>query len=541
LSEGTVAAGTGADPLGELLALPDDARPAFVVAHLCRALAAVLRAEESSLDPSAPLAGFGVDSLMAFEFKLRVDREFRTNVPVERLSAGATLAELAALLLRQLTAAPVGAVEATAPVAASAPPPIPAAVSGRDYLRVLNRESANGELEGLTFDAAALLYVPDRVSTVGGVADAQLPELFGAEPFVSHLYETAFGRIGVITLPVRGKELFGSARLAGLVRRAGELARRKGARRLSLTGLIPSATDYGRAVCDWIGAGPRVTTGHATTTAAVVLNLQNMLDRVGRYPGWEHLAVLGLGSIGRSCLALALDSSPHPRALTLCDVFAKRNEVEAFARDLRERHGYRGPVRVLASDRGLPEGLYEATTILTAVSVPEVLDVARLRSGTVVVDDSYPPAFSLERAVGRADADADLFFSNAGMVRLRDPIRETVFLPPGAGPFVARFGEGAFLQELARDPHELTACILSALLTDRHEGFSATVGLPELTDLQSHSRGLQRLGITAARPQCGTYFMPDGVVDRFRERFTARPARPTPSGRRGATELTEGA
>jgi hypothetical protein len=280
-------------------------------------------------------------------------------------------------------------------------------------------------------------------------------------------------------------------------------------------------------VRDWLGdSGPRVTTGHATTTAAVILNLRSMLDRVGRYLGWEHLAVLGLGSIGRSCLALALDSLPHPQTLTLCDVFAKRGDADALTRALRERHGYRGRVRVLTSGRGLPDGLYEATTILTAVSVPGVIDVARLRPGTILADDSYPPAFSLERAIERTESDADLFFGNAGMARLPELVRETVFLPPGAGPFVARFGDAAFRRELARDPHELTACILSALLTDRHQGFGATVGLAELADLRGHARGLVRLGITAARPQCGTYFLPDEAVTRFRDLFSARPASP---------------
>src|SRR5207245_5939267 len=68
-----------------------------------RALAAVLRVDETSLDPAAPLTSFGVDSLMAFEFKLRIDHDFKTNVPVDRLSAGATLGELAAMLTHQLT------------------------------------------------------------------------------------------------------------------------------------------------------------------------------------------------------------------------------------------------------------------------------------------------------------------------------------------------------------------------------------------------------------------------------------------------------
>src|SRR5204862_99807 len=88
-------------------------------------------------------------------------------------------------------------------------------------------------------------------------------------------------------------------------------------------------------------------------------------------------------------------------------------------------------------------------------------------------------------------------------------------------PVVARLGTDAFRRELVRDPRELTACILSSLLTDRHEGFRATLGLADLTDLRSHYNGLIRLGITAARPQCGTYFVPDDVRDRFREKFTA--------------------
>lgn len=520
----SAAASSGSDALADLLAQPAASQPAFLLAHLRRGLATVLRADEAALDPAAPLTSFGVDSLMAFEFKLRIDRDFKTNVPIDQLSAGTTLGELASLLLKQLTAAPEtdSAVEApqVAPPTVAPVPARPAEPAGSDsVLRILTRTNANGFLEAVSFDAAALLYVPDRVSTVGGVADDQIGGVFGSDPFISHLYEFPFGRIGVITLPIRGKELFGSPRVAGLIRRAGELARKRGARCLSLTGLIPSATNYGRAVQDWLSgeAGLRVTTGHATTTAAVVLNMQSMQEQAGRNLAREHLALLGLGSIGQSCLSLMLDVLPHPRALTLCDVFAKKDEVGEISHRLREQHKYQGPIRVLLSERGLPDGLYEASTILTAVSVPDVMDVSRLRPGTIIVDDSYPPGFPLDRAVRRSEADADLFFSNAGMVRLPDPIRETVFLPPGTEEVVARFGVEAFRRELTRDPRELTACILSSLLTDRYEGFRPTVGLADLVDLRSHYEGLQRLGITAARPQCGTYFVPQDVIHRFRE------------------------
>ncbi len=527
----TDVAGGDSDALRLTLAAPAKDRPAILVGHLRRALAAVLLADEASLDADAPLTSFGVDSLMAFEFKLRVDRDFKTNVPIDKLSAGTTLTELSAILLKQLLSAtadePTTVVEAKEPKPAVVLGPAVAEVHAEPrhdegFLRVLTRSAAGSLLENLTFDAAAFLYVPDRVNTVGGVSDSQLGQVFGDEPFISHLYEMPLGRIAVITLPIRGREMFGSLRVPGLVKKAGDMARRRGARVVSLTGLIPSATEYGVSVREWLGdAGPRVTTGHATTTAAVIQNLENMLETAGRYPGWEHLAVLGVGSIGQGCLALMLEVLPHPRSLTLCDVFAKQDEVKALAKKLRDLHGFRGSIRVLHSDRGLPDGLYEATTILTAVSVPDVIDVTRLRPGTIIVDDSYPPGFPLEKAIRRSEDEADLFFSNAGMTRLPDPIRETVFLPPGAEAVVARLGDAAFRRELTRDPRELTGCILSSLLTDRHEGFSATVGLATLDDLRSHYQGLQRLGITAARPQCGTYFVPEDVVNRFRAKFAS--------------------
>jgi hypothetical protein len=80
----------------------------------------------------------------------------------------------------------------------------------------------------------------------------------------------------------------------------------------------------------------------------------------------------------------------------------------------------------------------------------------------------------------------------------------------------------------------------SLALTGRYEGFGATVGLADLDDLRSHSRGLARLGIAAARPQCGTYFVPDDVADRFRGRSVASPARRVTSRPRDPIDLPEG-
>ena len=282
-------------------------------------------------------------------------------------------------------------------------------------------------------------------------------------------------------------------------------------------------TNYGKDIAGWLPGGPNcpgVTTGHATTTAAVVCNLEQMLKRVGRSLEQESLAVLGLGSIGQSCLKLLLEVCPHPREIILCDVFAMEQSWQVFAASLREQHAYHGRVRIASTITTVPTEIYEASTILTAVSAPDVLDVERLRPGTVIVDDSYPPAFSVEAAMHRLKMDADIFFSNAGMLRLPTPIRETMVVPPAAEALLQSFGVATYREELIRDPNELTACVLSSLLTGQPDGsFPPTIGLAGLPALVDHYQNLSRLHIESARPQCDKYFLPDETVERFRLRF----------------------
>jgi hypothetical protein len=133
-----------------------------------------------------------------------------------------------------------------------------------------------------------------------------------------------------------------------------------------------------------------------------------------------------------------------------------------------------------------------------------------------LADDSYPPAVNLAEAVRRAEQHGDLLFSNVGMLRLAAPIRETVTIPTGSEAVLEQFGVDAFRDEVVRDPYELTACVLSSVLTRRYEGFEPTLGLAGVLDLVSHYRGLEALSITAAKLQCETYFVTAQLIERFR-------------------------
>jgi acyl transferase domain-containing protein/NADPH:quinone reductase-like Zn-dependent oxidoreductase/acyl carrier protein len=506
----------------KLTAAPPAEHRLLLLGWLRNTLARVLGADEQSLDESTPLLALGLDSLMAFEFKLQIDRELDVAFPVDRLTAETRLAQLPDLLLAQLhTEGGLNGQPVTAAAAAARPAkPGCMHIVEDGFLRLVPQSMA-GDLPSAThLDAAALAYLPDKLYTVGGLSDEQMTVLFGQEPFMSHCYETPLGSIGIIMLPVRSNALFSDPQTLDLILRALDLADSLDAKCISLTGLIPSATDYGLAIQKLRrkngGKQCLLTTGHATTTAAVVHNLQNMLGLAGRSLADEAFAVVGLGSIGQSCLRLLLEVLPHPRNLVLCDLFAKQDVLDSLARTVREEHGYRGMLRILPTQGKVPDEVYEASTILAAVSVPEVLDVARFRSGCILADDSYPPAVNLASAVRRAEEHGDFLFSNVGMLRLPSPTRETVTIPTGSEAVLERFGVAAFRDEVVRDPYELTACVLSSLLTGRHEGFEPTLGLAGVLDLVSHYRSLEALGITAAGLQCETYFVPPELIDRFR-------------------------
>src|SRR5262249_43540583 len=147
--------------------------------------------------------------------------------------------------------------------------------------------------------------------------------------------------------------------------------------------------------------GPLVTTGHATTTAAVVLAVRHILAETGRDLCGERVGFVGLGSIGTSTLSTLLRLLPHPAAIRLCDAYSKGGALEGRRGALIGELGYRGPVEVLESRGNVPAALYESSLLVGATNVPDILDVDRLAPGTLIVDDSTPHCFRPDRAARR--------------------------------------------------------------------------------------------------------------------------------------------
>ncbi|NUT28074.1 MAG: amino acid adenylation domain-containing protein [Streptomyces sp.] len=338
---------------------------------------------------------------------------------------------------------------------------------------------------------------------------------------------TPLGNSGFVALPVFADELAAGGDLAARTARAVEHAASLGARCVSLAGMIPSLTGYGYDVLRETRTDAALTTGHATTTVAVVRTVRSALAATGRRLDELSLAVVGCGSIGTSSLRLLLATEPCPPArLVLCDLPGSTARLRQLAADLSAGHPAM-PVEVAESGRTLPAAVYEADVIVTAVSgATALLDVGRLRPGTIVVDDSFPHCFDTARALDRMSRDQDVLVVGGGLLAVdstRPRLSEDLPSLANTG-FATRSGI----------PGTLASCRLESLLHAHlmDEGGRPRSGLPLIHGLVDLPRALAHWDAAEA---AGVRSAPLHLLDRVLEGegLPLRPPNANPAPDRG--------
>lgn len=372
--------------------------------------------------------------------------------------------------------------------------------------------------------AAAFGYLPASLLQAGRVSrDDLLRDWFDELPVVYRILDTTVGRVAHIMLPRLNTELYNDHdALLESVMDGLHFSQRLGAKMVSLTGLIPSATRYGEDIAAAMASSsdslPGITTGHATTCASVVVTIKEILAQSGRDITQERMAFLGLGSIGVNTLRLMLASLPHPARLMLCDVYSKRDTLDMLRRQILEEAGFRGDVSVFISHAQMPAELYEASFIVGATNVPDILDIRTVAPGAIIVDDSGPHCFSTEMARARLEERGDILFSEGGFLRSPQPITSVVRLPRHIEQMVPQAQIDEYF--LAHDPHHLTGCILSGLLSAQFPDVAPTLGaFIEPSISIHHYRTLEKLGFTAAALHCDAFAIAPERITAFRRRF----------------------
>lgn len=451
----------------------------------------------------------GGDSLLALRIIVEVSDAVGRNLPVDVFLTHPSIEQLA----KYLGSEPV--VEASAEKISADLPAI-----ALEDLAHINIEEASETLPAL--DAVALTYIPDVLANISGLSRDEISErLFSGKPRLTNIYELEEGRIGVIMLPCYEADFYkNQASVKAPIIAAMKMAAEAGAKTVSLTGVIPSTTDHGRDISQWIEAEeglPVVTTGDATRSATIVKSVQGILAEANREISEEVVSVVGLGSIGFGTLRLMLDVMAHPKHLILCDPYQTDAQMSRFRDHIRDA-GYKGQIDIVKNGGALPPEVYDASMVVASSNLPGVLNVGALRPGTLVVDYSFPPVFKMDEAVKRFATKHDILFTTGGELRLPGIVGETILLPEGLEELDENV-QNAFMNFLgSRDKHEITGCVLVSLLTGSKDGVNATTGPLENEDALAHFHFLEEFGATSARLQMSGFFLPEEGVKTFLKR-----------------------
>ncbi len=415
--------------------------------------------------------------------------------------------------------------------------PKPTPKSSDDVVRMLTTESltieqrpmltlfATGKIQPV--DAAALSYLPPGDLPFSFPEDDSpitqeeiIHDWYDDQVVFDECYETHLGSIANISLPLFGNQLYHDKQQT--IQRIHEslvLAKFLGARIVALTGLIPSATNFGRDLLPLLAEHPdlpAITTGHATTTSAVVLTIERLLEESNRTASNECVGFLGLGSIGLATLRLMIAVLPHPRKLLLCDLYSKRQELETIVKELREQANYTGEVHILESTGKVPAPFYAATLIVGATNMPDVLEVDQLAPGTLIVDDSAPHCFNPDQARRRFEQQYDILFTEGGALQTPQTVLATKYYPRRAQQMLPSPYRETFVRHI---PDILMGCTFSGLLSTRYPHLSPTTGYIERDKSVQHYTILQQIHYRGARLHCEHYTLPETLVAQFRHHY----------------------
>ena len=502
-----------------VLALPPVEQVAAVSDLVIAQLAATVGMAPAEIDRTRPLAQLGLDSLMAVELKARIETHAGCELPMNLFNADLTAERLAEKFLKQMS----GTVPETKPVVQPRKAPASAEIGasfGRTETTPLIELVRTGRLKPLT--AAALMPWPKIVLEQLDLSPTAFFQLMsGGKVSLDLIVETPLGSVGIFMLPLTMEQVKpGEPALLPQVMEGLQRATACGAHCVALTSLIPSATNYGatiQAACDGKAELAAVTTGHATTIAAVILNLEGLLSEAGRELEDETVMFYGLGSIGLGALQLMLDVLPHPAGLRFCDPYRSDEFFADLERTLRQEQRYGGRIEIVRPDTDGPGDFYDASVIVGATNVQDVIDVTRLAPGTLVLDDSWPHCLNGTSALARFTEHRDILMTEGGFVRSSVRMSRIAYVPPAiASSLPAELPQLLFS---SLSPHDITGCILSALISVQRPELAPTIGQVELATARQHWAALAELGFGPAELNYeGTALGLEHVAE-FRRRF----------------------
>ena len=230
--------------------------------------------------------------------------------------------------------------------------------------------------------------------------------------------QTNLGASGLIVLPYSLEELkkMEQSKKEHEVYKAAMKAFSYGAKRVSLGGQLASQLNYCEdfASKDLSAHKDTITTGHSLTCLSVAATIEKVLQKTT----CKTLAVIGVGSIGKSSLCLSLEKINKLQGVEviLCDIQKKSKSLELFSKSIEEK--YKVKTKIVFYGTPSFQQVYQADIILGASNSPHIIKVDKLLPGTILVDDSFPPVISVKKSIQRMKEQKDVLIVGGGKLLL---------------------------------------------------------------------------------------------------------------------------
>ena len=166
---------------------------------------------------------------------------------------------------------------------------------------------------------------------------------------------------------------------------------------------------------------------------------------------------------------------------------------------------------VISKSEILPDPFYESHIIIGAANVSNILDVSKLKSGTIIIDDSRPHCFSVEKAIERFELKKDILFIEAGPLKLPNKIKYKNFIPKNLTDHIS-------LEDLMLwfKDQTIMGCTLSSLLVEKYENIKPVIGNFGVQESINNYHTLKQMGVEGADLYCDTYWFSQKDINHFK-------------------------
>jgi len=366
---------------------------------------------------------------------------------------------------------------------------------------VFNYEQLNKDNFG-TLDSALIGYLPSKtiLSKLSISENFLKQSIFKKEKSVwLEGIKSNLGNSGFISIPFFAEEinLANSKIILEHIFSAIEQAKNLGAKYISLAGMLPAVTEYGKCLSEI--KFPIITTGHSTTVSAVIKNTVAILDKLKIDVTSKTIAFIGLGSIGTATALTLLNFIPHPEKIILCDIYGAEKRIKEIEIFLKKELFFNGIIETKISSKNISDSIYEADIMICAVSSSNILDIDKLKQNCIVIDDSFPHCFDINKAIKRMEISKDIFVIGGGLLDIGN-FERTIYLPL----------ENELLKEyLTKNIISkcIASCQLESLLMVKNPQLNITTGLVDYNQVLEYISVINDLEIKSSTFHLGNYLL----------------------------------